>query len=314
VPANGDALRAAAGRLDLGLGTVWQGDTKEGFNGGAEYLRWVRTEEHAADAEAFFAAHCDRVRVAPFLEGIPCSIHGTVFPDAIAVYRPVENVILRKPRQNRLHYGSTATFYDPRPEDREFMRAQALNVGKLLRERVAYRGTYTVDGISTEEGWHTVELNTRAGAGVMSISRSVPDLPFILFDMAVIAGDWAKLDAPADAARQFETFLVEGSDAVRGGGAMAVLPGTCEETEERALVWEGERYRPATEGETPDAKLIMGPGDVGRFLRFVPDPQRTPVGPSIAPRAVAALAVADEVFDAGIGPLEPPRDVRIGGS
>ena len=52
----------------------------------------------AAAALTFFAAHCDRVRVLPFLDGVPCSIHGIVLPDGTAVFRPVEIAILRGPR------------------------------------------------------------------------------------------------------------------------------------------------------------------------------------------------------------------------
>ena len=55
------------------------------------------TEERAA-ALPFFAAHCDRVRVLPFLDGVPCSIHGIVLPEGTAVFRPVEIAILRGPR------------------------------------------------------------------------------------------------------------------------------------------------------------------------------------------------------------------------
>ena len=86
-PAEAPALRAAAGRLDRGAGTVWAGDARQGFHGGAFGLRWVRGEEDVAEAVAFLAARCDRVRVMPFLEGIPCSIHGVVFPDGVAALR-----------------------------------------------------------------------------------------------------------------------------------------------------------------------------------------------------------------------------------
>jgi len=79
VAAAGDELRSGHRRLDCGLGTAWAGDAKEGFNGGAVYLRSIRNDEDAGEARVFFAEHCDRVRVMPFLEGIPCSIHGMVF-------------------------------------------------------------------------------------------------------------------------------------------------------------------------------------------------------------------------------------------
>jgi hypothetical protein len=38
---------------------------------------------------------------------------------------------------------------------------------------------------------------------------------------------------------------------------------------------------------------------------------RTPIGPSAAPRVAAALALADERHGAGIGPLTPAVPVRL---
>src|SRR5205814_644473 len=71
VPVGADALLAAHERFDQGAGAVWAGDAREGFNGGGEYVRWVRDDGTRAAALEFFAEHCDCVRVAPFVEGIP---------------------------------------------------------------------------------------------------------------------------------------------------------------------------------------------------------------------------------------------------
>ena len=48
----------------------------------------------------------------PFLEGVPCSIHGLVLPDGTAVFRPVELAILRGP-DRRFVYGGLGTTWDP---------------------------------------------------------------------------------------------------------------------------------------------------------------------------------------------------------
>jgi hypothetical protein len=69
----------------------------------------------------------------PFLEGIPSSIHGIVCPGAVATFRPVEMVTLRRPGSTRLHYAGAATFWDPPDEDREVMRDLARRVGAGLR-------------------------------------------------------------------------------------------------------------------------------------------------------------------------------------
>jgi hypothetical protein len=69
--------------------------------------------------------------------------------------------------------------------------------------------------------------------------------------------------------------------------------------------------RPPDEPRRPaDGVLSFGPSGVGGFVRLALDPDRVPVGRSVAPLAVAAFALADERFGTGIGPLEPARAVR----
>jgi hypothetical protein len=41
-----------------------------------------------ARALAFFVTRCDRVRVMPFLDGVPCSIHGLACRTAQRAFRP----------------------------------------------------------------------------------------------------------------------------------------------------------------------------------------------------------------------------------
>ena len=94
-PSTRDALAAATRELAGPLGAVWSGDASEGFNGGGDYVRWVRDERDQAEAVAWFLPRCDRVRVMPFLDGVPCSIHGLVLPDGTVAFRPVEISILR---------------------------------------------------------------------------------------------------------------------------------------------------------------------------------------------------------------------------
>jgi hypothetical protein len=106
------ALDAAAARVDRGAGTVWSGDAREGFNGGGVLVRRVTGPDRAAAVADLMAARCDRVRVAPFLDGIPCSIHGIVTTDGIAVFRPMEMVMLRTP-DTAFRYAGVASYWDP---------------------------------------------------------------------------------------------------------------------------------------------------------------------------------------------------------
>ncbi|HDK45213.1 MAG TPA: hypothetical protein ENG94_02915 [Actinobacteria bacterium] len=305
VAAASDELSLGHHWLDRSLGTAWAGDAKEGFNGGAVYLRWIRNAADADEACVFFAEHCDRVRVMPFLEGIPCSIHGMVFPDTVIAFRPCEMITLRPESGNRLHYGGAATFWDPPDADRVAMRDAARRVGEVLREAVGYRGGFTVDGVMTEEGFRPTELNTRTGAAIAGILAGVRDLPFGMIQRALIEGEPLEYRP-----RELERLIVDSADEHRSGGALATVDRHQAETDTRHLVAAGDGYREAREGEEPEATLEFGPGALGGFVHFRPDPERTPVGPSLAPRAAAALAIADEIWNLDIGRLSPARSVR----
>ena len=145
VAAERRALIAAAAALDEGLGTVWAADVKSGIHGGAVGLRWVRPGGDPNAAADSLREIADRVRVMPFLEGIPVSIHGIVFEDAVTVFRPVEMIVLRPRKGDRLLFAGCSNWFDPRTEDREAMRRhraarghRAARAGRLSR-RVHHR-------------------------------------------------------------------------------------------------------------------------------------------------------------------------------
>jgi hypothetical protein len=300
VAAEARALDDAASRLDTGTGTVWSGDTSEGFNGGGLFVRWVKTGDvdTAREAASFFAAHCRRVRVMPFLAGTPCSIHGMVFRDGVSVFRPVELVTLARPGAGRMVYAGTATFYDPPPEARDEMRAAARRVGDGLRERIGFRGAFTVDGVITVDGFLPTELNPRSGAGLMPLGAALPELPLHLLHLA--ARDDRDFEArPAE----LERLVVEAADRSRRGAAYTETRVTFTETFTRRVVYEGNEYRLAAAGEPEDARITVGPSNVGGFVRIAPEVERTPAGPSIAPLAVAGFKLADREWATGIGPV-----------
>jgi hypothetical protein len=305
VAAEPNALRAAAHKLDRGIGTVWAGDARDGIHGGASLTFWVESGEAAELAAARITRLCDRARVMPFLEGIPCSIHGIVFPETVTAFRPVELVTLRRPGPDRFRYAGTATFWDPTDEDREEMRAIARRVGECLRNRVAFRGLFTVDGIMSEEGFLPTELNPRPGAGLQGMTTAIPELPFALLAIAAQAG--LTLDFRPEL---LESLVVEAADAQRGGGIRTFFPGDRERTEIHGLVEDSGRYRLAKGDEASSASLVTGPSHQGGFLAFTPDRDRVARGPSVAPRAIDAFRVADESLGVALGPLEPARSVR----
>lgn len=294
--------RAAAARVDAGLGTAWAGDAREGWWGGASYFRWVRTDDDASEAETFLGASCDRVRVMPFLEGIPCSIHGIVFPDRVTAFRPVEMVTLRRVGGNRLLYASVDTFWDPPDADRTDMRAIARRVGETLRRVVGFRGTFTLDGVLTADGFRPTEVNPRPGAGLAPIMAAC-GVNISLLNKAIIERE--PFDWRPD---ELEELVVTAADRTRGGGCFTIFPSSRKETETcRIAMRDGAFARTSEEG---DGEMLIGPATAGALVRYVPDATRVPTGPSFAPTAVEFFAFTDAEFGTGIGPLEPARSVR----
>jgi hypothetical protein len=285
--------------------SVWSGDARDGFNGGAEFVRWVRDDATREAAKDFFRAHCDRVRIAPFVEGVPCSIHGIVCARGIAVFRPAEMVVLRVDGERGFRYAGASTYYDPPADVRDDMRASARRMGECLRERVGFRGAFTIDGIVGAGGWVATECNPRPGAGIAYASALRPDLVMTLTHRMVVEGALDTLESAA-----LESEVVAIADERRWGGAWTSTDAVITETTEVALAGDERGYRRAATAEGADATLLVGPSPSGGFVRFTPDPARTPVGPSIAMRALAAFAFADREFGTGFGPMRAPVSVR----
>jgi len=305
VTADYKALRAAAGALDRGHGTVWAPDARDGANAGAVALRWVRPGDDGQAAAADLARIADRVRVMPFLEGIPASIHGIVFQDAVVALRPVEMLVLKPAAGDRLFYAGCATWFDPKPEDRETMRGLARRVGIALRERVGFRGSFSIDGILAEEGFLPTELNPRLGAGVSTLAGALGDFPLILLCLAIAEGE--RLDYRPDF---LERAVLETADKHRVCGGGRTTERTLTETGTFDLVADGDDYREAEPGEDPEGTLLFGPGPIGGFLRFTLNPDRNKPGPPSAPQAARAFRLADRLLGTDFGNLEAARNVR----
>jgi hypothetical protein len=296
-PVSIDAIIGAHRRMDRGAGTVMAGDARDGLHGGAHLVRRIRSDDDLSHALEVFGQHCDRVRVMPFLEGIPCSIHGLVFAEHSVALRPVELVTLRPATGFRFVYAGAATYWDPAEEDRAYMRAVARRVGDAYRQLVG-TGCFTVDGVLTESGWLPTEINPRFGAGISVMARGLPEMPLILLCQALQAGE--ALDyRPAE----LEAWLVSAADAHRSGGGWTTIATTQPATQEHQLVRDGDGFRLASQGEPADGSLLIGPSNIGGFVRFTPEPARTAIGRSIAPTVIAAFALADREFSTGLGRL-----------
>ena len=305
VPAEYEALRAAAGALDRGSGTVWAADARDGTHAGAIGLRWVRPGDDGREAAASLARIADRVRVMPFLEGIPASIHGIVFPDAVAALRPVEMLVLRPATGDSLLYAGCSTWFDPKPEDRETMRTLARRVGAALREQVGFRGSFSIDGVLAEEGFLPTELNPRLGGGMSTLAGALGDFPLTPLCLAIAEGE--RLDYRPEL---LEQAVLEAADARRVCGGGRAIRRKLTETGTIDLRRDGHDYRKAAPGEDPDASILFGPGPIGGFLSFSLDPDRNDPGQPSAPEVARAFRLADRLLGTDFGVLKAARNVR----
>ena len=285
------------------VGDVVAGDAREGFHGGAEVTRWVRTEADVEPVLRLMKEHCDVVRVMPFLEGIPCSIHGIVFPDFVAALRPVEMVCLR--RGGEFFYAGAATYWDPSDADRDEMRALAKQVGEHLRTSHDFRGAFTVDGVMTEDGFRPTELNPRMGAGLAVMARGAPTVPIDLLNQSLIAG--LDLDYRAE---DFERVLLDIADGRRAGGTWRALTDRVDHRmKSEPVAWDDHAWRHPRGDEHPNGWVDVGASNLGCFVRLWLDPASTPAGRSIGSRAAAFYEFCDSELGTSVGPLEPALDV-----
>ena len=307
VPVEQDALARATEELATDLGVVWSGDARDGFNGGGNYVRWVLDDVDRDTARGFFLPRCDQVRVMPFLDGVPCSIHGFVLPEGTAVLRPVEIATLRERDRRRFVYGGLSSWWDPAPADREEMRDVARRVGEQLRADHSYRGAFGVDGVLTTDGFRPTEINTRQPAGLNTVAGVELRL-LSLLQVNLLAG----LD-PGLTAAEVET-LVPLLDEHRDGIPVAVADGHSVGDADDfsvtvSLADDGLSGRLERSAEPTGNRVVLSDTTTGFFAKLQPCTELRP-GSRLAPLNVALMDFLDREYDAGFGALTAAPDVR----
>lgn len=305
-----DEAAAPAARLDEGAGVVLAAG---GRNGGAELVRWVDAADAEATAEALVAATTwshgagvGRVRISPFVEGVPCSIGAVVTADGVAILRPVENLVLRRGRT--FTYAGIASLFDPPAAVRVEMDAAARRVGEELRRRVAYRGAFSIDGIVGADGWLATEVNARpsGGFGILPIDTDLPHAVLLQValasshaeDVLTTAAVEATYAAAAEATRTFRLARVVPAVPEGGPTSVGVVIDPSGDTTARL----------AAADEEPHGRLMIGEAATGGvvLIRLTSVDAPLVVGPSSAPLAVSFLDLADELWGTGTAGLDPP--------
>jgi hypothetical protein len=238
----------------------------------------------------------------PFLEGVPCSIHGMVLPTGTAAFRPVELAILRGERR-RFVYGGQGTSWDPPQRDREEMRGLVRRTGALLGERVGYRGAFGIDGVLTAEGFRPTELNPRFAGGLVTLMGALDLELFHLLHLNLVAGR-----DPGVTADDLEAWALPELDEHRTAVPKAVVERLLvDDPTEIAVSWDGDRLHRDDAGSL---RVLAAPGASGTFAKMEVGDALRP-GDRLGPLNAAMMRFLDNELDAGIGPVEPPPDVRL---
>ncbi|MFZ4584741.1 MAG: ATP-grasp domain-containing protein, partial [Acidimicrobiia bacterium] len=278
-----DRVQHIAEDLDEGHGTVWSGDPRVGVGMGGRFVRRIRNEKDAAAAYAFFSekAAGDVIRVSPFVEGMPCSVHGIVTADDVVVFRPVEQIVLR--HGTNLSYVGASTFWDPSFVDRYNIRKYARRVGEYLRDAHDFRGTFTLDGILSEHGFVANEVNPRPGAAMGYVEAVLPEFPSELVQHALVEG----FDVLPDAL-EMEQFVLDHVDERRW--SKVAVPTRRGPDELQVLHLFGSKA--ARRSEQPDIRVAWSASRGRGSVAIAFDPDHYVPGKPIAPMVVKSLLAA----------------------
>jgi hypothetical protein len=290
---------------------VWVGDNRDGLNGGADYVRWVRSLEHARDAAEFFATRCDRVRVTAFLDGVPCSVHGMVLSDGVAVFSPMELIILREPGEGRFVYSGLGTTWQPEGVDAAAMRDLARRIGHHLQTAYGYRGAFGLDGVLTTDGFRVTELNARFSGGLSRLQRIAPDSHLELVQLNALIG--RDVGRPA---AELEAQAVAALDANRFVDVISVAPTRLPDggSAEVPVRVGDSRIEAAGSDDAVVGTVFAGPHPMGSFFRFMALDGVVQVGDRGAPLSVLLHEFANRTWGAGITPALIAPDVRAASS
>lgn len=298
-------IHEVAADLDEGRGTVWAADNRRGVHGGAIGIRWAKSNDEIISVVEELRDFGDRVRIAPFLEGVPMSIHGVVFPTSVAVFRPVELITLRYRDKSKFLWGGCSTSYDPSDQDRTEMREVARRAGNALRQNVNFRGPFSIDGVITEHGFMPTELNPRMSGGFGPLTKGLPDLPFAPLCWAAMEDE--DLDFRPEL---LEQTILEHADSTRILRGHVVTSKQFNETNQLELVRDGQEFREACPNEDSDATLTCGPSPTGGII-FLHLDETTPTGTMVAPEMVRAIRFCDRSLGTNFGPLDCAVEAKV---
>lgn len=239
-----------------------------------------------------------RVRLMPLLEGIPVRLHGLTLATTVIPFPPMELVTLPRPEQGTFLCAGAV----PMLGDTVDLVSQTERIGVGLRDRLGYRGGFSVDGILTRTGFQPTDLNARLTS---AMEATASDRRVLLHAVNLLAREGNEPDTGAVAQ------LAEGVFSI---GSTCTIFGAATSADERAprkawVRWDGDRLVPAA-GNDADGSLVITPSPRGWLLTTALATARLPGGGRVGPWAPEVFRLSDEILGTNFGRLAPPFGTR----
>lgn len=292
---NVEAIVEAYHQVDQGSGVVIAGDNRSGVHGGASYTRWAKSLEQLELIISDLSQKCDQARVMPYLEGVPCSMHGWVFPNGEQISLiPCEMLVAESERATFFDYHGAATNWRPRDEITEQMTHAVRRAASYLASHYQYRGAFTIDGVATHEGFYPTELNPRFGGALSRVSAALPDLPLLTMHCATVEGYDLGISP-----KELSDLLISGATAKPVIRGMIQLDQACSSPQALYFKRRGEGWELCDEADQPDARANWGVATRGSLILANIDTSCCESGEAVGKLTRALLIIAKQIVLSG---------------
>lgn len=286
-------LAMVGAEVDLGAGVVCACQRAgAGPTAGADGMWWWRGTDPPS-ALSTMQAGSYRARVMPMLDGTPVRLHGFVLDRHVAPFPPMELVTLLRPASGTfLCTGAVPTLGDVAE-----LATITRHLGNGLRERLGYRGGFSVDGILTHTGFLPTDFNAR----LTSAMEAAPSHLRVQLHLAnMLARDHRAVDMDTVERLAGEIFTASSTYTLYGAA------NRIDENRPRAATvrWNDGQLTLAEAG-TGDGRLAVTRSPRGWLLTATLTSERLPPGGMLGPTAPTVFALSDEAFGTDFGDLQP---------
>ncbi len=258
---------------------------------GADGILWWRDD----DARHFSCvAPGMRVKLMPFLPGLPVRLHGMVTVTGTVVFPPLEVVTLVRPGQGTFLCAGVADSLG----DVTDLAALTERAGAALRRVFGYRGAFSIDGILTAQGFRPTDLNPR----LTSAMEAAPSALRVRLHLAnALAREGVDLDVAT--VRRLADAAFAGRPDHTLYGAATTAHGA---RRHAAVRWQGGRLALSHDGAA-DGRLAITPSPRGWLLTATLSRDKLVGRHDLADTAAQVFGLSDNAFGTDFGELLPPN-------